>query len=963
MTPERTNYLTNGVDGIKRLAQGPELSSYRGLQIIPTRKFSMDAGTAPRDLLKRRVRVAEYYRIPYHKDNVSKMYEFYDQSRDTMFKLTYEQLVEMADLGTSDSGSDGSGKYKHGKRGVKFVHSRGWNPDTISDSVVIEPDGASDEDGLSLPSLLLNDGSRDRKKFRRADVTGANLSVASCNVPIKDAVLSIEKSDYHVASETFGAGLFNDPIQKGEPLKCNFDAIDSANHSIAETFAPYLMTLAMDHLKMQTSMPYFSDIPGLEKSIENGEGVPTTADAIIKLVFHRACQQNMISVRIDKGRILDTSSLEIMQKLADTGEEANFQSNFKALEKDLERFFSTNNVKTIYNNKDLAGIYTEFTGGRGPTLNNQLNNAKTVLKNLFKSSCSECENVVIEPAALATIEYNEFLRKWSSDIVLENAIDTFITPKDVQAYHPKPNMQAHGCFNEIKSMVKCDFIAKRFADTVDGNFVTTRTAATPDNLRSIWSSFQTGLLKTIYETFIEEIHTHTERAVIASNVANSGYCQEAFRPNLHISRCEPLRAEDMNTSPSSMNENTWLIQHLASMMPLTKTMCDTLTAKSGLVSGDNLMKEYKLFLTGNHNHTTEDPYDTFLMHWLMSKIHPDHKIRTRAQERCKVSDNDEEFIVNAIAGLLRNNTTFDDAIESAFEELCQGSFVSNCGKSFYCPGVAATKYPNIPLRLPRDDQHYATVAKDVNWMNMPILDKTFPDLEEDNGTYYNTLSGSNESTVNTECASVKLPWIFELSTSFASNMSDNAPSMSGLSCHWFPMSFDTGHMDGNKYKQPICDRDLEYMLPGNVAMCTSQPHVVILNLLLVLANRFWKPTSRAMMNGVGLPIAVTTRDPSIARAAAFRTPNQKSSPDTGSRTWVVEGTGCHLMHGPTLPSVGGGGGVGGVGAHDIVILRPNIEHEMLGIIMGRGGTQELGATFWGQTELSCYDDAQHGVWG
>ena len=59
MIPEKTNYLTNGPDGLKRLAAGPELSSYRGLSIIPTRKFSMDAGTAPRDLLRRRVRVAE----------------------------------------------------------------------------------------------------------------------------------------------------------------------------------------------------------------------------------------------------------------------------------------------------------------------------------------------------------------------------------------------------------------------------------------------------------------------------------------------------------------------------------------------------------------------------------------------------------------------------------------------------------------------------------------------------------------------------------------------------------------------------------------------------------------------------------------------------------------------------------------------------------------------------------------
>ena len=46
-----------------------------------------------------------------------------------------------------------------------------------------------------------------------------------------------------------------------------------------------------------------------------------------------------------------------------------------------------------------------------------------------------------------------------------------------------------------------------------------------------------------------------------------------------------------------------------------------------------------------------------------------------------------------------------------------------------------------------------------------------------------------------------------------------------------------------------------------------------------------------------------------------------------------------------------------------LLIRPNIEHEMLTVIAGRGGTQELGATFWGQTELACYDDAQHGIWG
>jgi hypothetical protein len=47
---------------------------------------------------------------------------------------------------------------------------------------------------------------------------------------------------------------------------------------------------------------------------------------------------------------------------------------------------------------------------------------------------------------------------------------------------------------------------------------------------------------------------------------------------------------------------------------------------------------------------------------------------------------------------------------------------------------------------------------------------------------------------------------------------------------------------------------------------------------------------------------------------------------------------------------------------EFVILRPNIEHYMLGIILGQSG-DSLGNTLWGQTELSVYDDAQHGVWG
>ena len=43
-------------------------------------------------------------------------------------------------------------------------------------------------------------------------------------------------------------------------------------------------------------------------------------------------------------------------------------------------------------------------------------------------------------------------------------------------------------------------------------------------------------------------------------------------------------------------------------------------------------------------------------------------------------------------------------------------------------------------------------------------------------------------------------------------------------------------------------------------------------------------------------------------------------------------------------------------------MRPNIEHYMLGVVMGLGG-DTLGHTLWGQTELSVYDDSMHGIWG
>jgi hypothetical protein len=94
MTLEKTQYVTNGVDGIKRLKAGPDMKSYRGLNVIHSRHFSMEAGRQPRDLLNRRVRVAEHYAVPpmtaVEMDNRTVL--LYDEGRDQMVPISCAKL-------------------------------------------------------------------------------------------------------------------------------------------------------------------------------------------------------------------------------------------------------------------------------------------------------------------------------------------------------------------------------------------------------------------------------------------------------------------------------------------------------------------------------------------------------------------------------------------------------------------------------------------------------------------------------------------------------------------------------------------------------------------------------------------------------------------------------------------------------------------------------------------------------
>jgi hypothetical protein len=109
MTPDVTNYVTQGPEGQKKLKTGPNLSSYRGIGIVHTRAFSMETGAPPRDMLRRRVRTAEYYRICPHKENHKRAFQLYNEERDTWATFTFQDLLKMAQCDASNTPDAGVG--------------------------------------------------------------------------------------------------------------------------------------------------------------------------------------------------------------------------------------------------------------------------------------------------------------------------------------------------------------------------------------------------------------------------------------------------------------------------------------------------------------------------------------------------------------------------------------------------------------------------------------------------------------------------------------------------------------------------------------------------------------------------------------------------------------------------------------------------------------------------------------
>lgn len=95
MTQERTSYFAQGDDGKQLLKEGPILDRYRGLSVVKSRAFSMEEGSAPRDVLRRRVRTAEFYygSLKLEEDNVV-LYDEFSDNLVTLYRDSFRNAFD-----------------------------------------------------------------------------------------------------------------------------------------------------------------------------------------------------------------------------------------------------------------------------------------------------------------------------------------------------------------------------------------------------------------------------------------------------------------------------------------------------------------------------------------------------------------------------------------------------------------------------------------------------------------------------------------------------------------------------------------------------------------------------------------------------------------------------------------------------------------------------------------------------
>ena len=998
MLPEKTNYLTNGIDGQKRLAQGPELSSYRGLSIIHSRKFSMDTGTTPRDLLRRRVRVAEYYRIPWNPQNPSRSYEFYDQSRDTMFRLTWDQLCKMAKLphGAGGGDEDFPGHYGdywqimggaeppedfdfadndnepgalrlrvHGKMVPTDTNLTVDGIDTVLSAMGFNVGVKHKTSSLVWPRTVYStsQNGRDRKK-RKIDTLTVSVG-DSLNSPssryIYNAMNEMQKS-HHQQSETFGAGLFNDPISddSSTTLVKNWDGLSSITIQNANAVVAGLCVRAFMDLHKQLGLEVAEQqlISGhvrpcaYEKRFPNAAstnlnelvGASFDAEVAVRASMVKNEHTECVEYWTDNTKLTKLMNGTI-KKVTSTGFMAahSFSSKFDKL-----MDFDTLGTKPTNINHALVDLMATYLG-------DEYTDTSKLTKD-FKFY-----------AAIAMLHYIKILVEWRK-LCFGDAVENMLS--DNIAGGPtlisKNNCGGHNKFDKMRTSIITACMCHSDFNVFDSevNSLSRNYAIFSNNLAL--SYCQNPKNASLMKEVMNDIKSNTVNGNIAVNMLNSMESPNAviLQPNMHINRCKPLRSADAEDSASSINPSSWLLQHLASMFPISKTLAEMLLKENASTKKvkSKLAKQYSSFLKTEESGIKTSAvdiapeYNTFLMHWFMSEFHPTYWVRQAAKKACGVTPLDIKPFMNAMASALLNNSC--ENVSNACEQLIPGMYESGESKSVYSTASATAKYEDIHKWWPDKNLHIST----LDWKKVPV-DRKLNEKVLTNvyNTGHATLEAMTESAEKSFAKAAckykraglgdavdtwdstkntipreKQVFFFpdedkvrpvgsdEHLINWSHPWTNYIPGgVESISSANFPLDYH-GHSTP-AVKKIYDDSQLKHAADRAAENCQEYPEEAIRDVLLILFSRFFKPAARFVINGAGLPV-----DYSNYHEGEYFFP------------------GCHLKHGPYVAEISDSGPGGSACAQDIVILRPNIEHEMLGIIMGRGGTQELGATFWGQ---------------
>lgn len=853
MLPEVTNYVTNGDAGPARLAAGPDLASYRGLKIINSRKFSMESGTAPRDLLRRRVRVAEYYRIPWTKDNHRRSYEFYDQSRDTMFRLTWDQLMQMSTMDSSSDSSqsfddqDGSSENEFWHRELVDSHfdlgSNGnvTQPHSLFTVVVSKPTSDGGWKQMKRYQKYEDDSDHDVQKMASqlvSDYVPLIGAVSSSNVTMDSdkqhnsaQELRLEPPyDYlYLRGETWGSGIFTDRISVYKPFRSSIQPFLNYN----------LLHPASYNSNDSDKRDQYYGSENLFETILRIPDVKQYIDAIQEVQLNAVSDlaQNLMEQYGSASGVLDLQALrhsELSRWLFDIGDAVNFKTD-----------------PSVVSN---VGESLAFVA-------NQKNDVPE------KSDCQPYQALAILATKIYIMSYMEFVLggshlKWTDAVSDANQRLAFV--------------QGHF---QVKSMqiAKLTQGAMREDHTNHMKFVTDQLAKISFNPPPE-SCFRT----------MTEINPHVP-----------SICNLALQPNMYLSHTKPA-TWDLQTQrihATSLNQNVWVLQSMLSQMALSKTACQHLLQTVTIEDESFIEASMQYLLVNKQNSSksfvemaketkTEWIWQSNLMLLFMSLLHPTADIRNKATNYLQMNQQLQNQFLQSIRQAMSNNnreqSDFNREITKLFNEgmvhpdcrVCTD--VSMQGVLFATQRQASTvlNAEQVP------SEHSSNIMLNRGGFKSDILRFSVMSGEDVNGEWYDA------STVQS-------------------------------------------------------------LIPAAMQWAEQNQNEVLKHFVLVMMKRFFKPSFKFMFDGEGMPVPAEY--------------DSLFGDDTNTTKYVRLGE--SLLHGPDVPKSISSSSISSSSQKDLLVLRPNIEHNMLGVIMGRGGDGELGHTFWGQTELSCYDDSQHGIWG